>query len=961
MSRMTVQPNRREWRGREPRSVLLVAWLGLVLVAGAAQADALPAGGGKGRLRGRLLASDTSEPISFADVLLLPADSTMRKAGCMTNTDGSFLLDAAPGTYTLQVRALSYATKRITNVVVQTGGLQDFIVSLEPEALVQEVVEVEAEARRNNETALLNERKRAATVGDAVSAEVVRRTPDSDASEVLRRVTGLSVFQGKYVFVRGMGERYSSTEVDGVRLASPEQNKRVVPLDLVPASLLENVVVQKTYSADRPGEFGGGDVQVRTRDFPGQRTFLLAVGQGVDEGTTFGSFRTYPGGKHDAWGFGAGARELPSFVQQVAGRRPIYPRGVFDPPGKNFSADTLALMGQSFRDVWTPTRREAVPAGSLSESYGDQFKLFGRELGVVQAGIYSRAFKTTHEAERLYGGSRGPDAMVYDYHLSTSTENVQLGGLLGLSYRLAPNHSIHVRGLYAHDAENQTRYYEGYNFSQSRNMRSNRLLYVERSVLSGNLEGRHELRGWARPRFDWSASLSEATRLEPDRRETIYQENVNADDPENVVRSWTLYGGGLGATRYFGDLKDRGRGLEGKGTIPFKGGWLGGGKLELGGSYQTKDRDAYYRRFLFKPAPGADVSQPPEVLFGPDAWKPGYGGAELVDATQPEDNYFATQKLRAFYVNLDVPWGPLRGLLGARVERGEQDVSTYNFRNFPANLVAYAKLADTDLLPAANVTLALAENTNLRFAASRTLSRPDLRELTPGTTLEVLNGLRTSGNPDLKRARIDNYDLRFERFPGLGEVVAMGTFYKRLLDPIEQVITPGDAPVLRPENSRSGWVYGVETEARLGLGRFAAPLRRLSLNANFTVIQSRVELNARTTQLGSSAHPLQGQSNVLMNNALAYASDGGRFDATVLVNIVGRRLQALGLRPRPDRYEAPRATLDAALNWSLRSSLRVKLAAKNLTDAREEVLDLDRVTYAYDPGRSVALSVNWSL
>ncbi|HXS81289.1 MAG TPA: TonB-dependent receptor plug domain-containing protein, partial [Methylomirabilota bacterium] len=271
----------------------------------------------KGRVQGRVLAADTHEPVAFADVLLIPADTTLARVGGLTNVDGTFTIEAVAGTYAVQVRALSYARKLFENVVLADSGVVALNADLSPEAIMQKEVLVEAKAKLNTETGVLTERRKAGTVGDAVSAEQVRRSGDRNAADVLRRVTGLSVSDGKYVYVRGLGERYSSTEVDGVRIASPEQNKRVVPLDLVPASLLENVVVQKTYTADRPGEFGGGDVEVRTKDFPGKRTWAFSISQGIESGVTFQDRMTYTSTAADIFGFGAGARALPGAITEI--------------------------------------------------------------------------------------------------------------------------------------------------------------------------------------------------------------------------------------------------------------------------------------------------------------------------------------------------------------------------------------------------------------------------------------------------------------------------------------------------------------------------------------------------------------------------------------------------------------------------------------------------------------------
>ena len=954
------------WRYRRnaaPALAMALVCMGLailaMMLAMVVIADAAPS---TGRVRGRLFDSQNNAALSYADVVLLPADTTQKRVGGMSNADGTFLLEAPAGTYTLQVRAISYRQKSITGVVVEAGGLRELPIAIEPEAIQQEGVEVIAEARRNSEAAMLMQRKRAATVGDAVSAEQVRKSPDSDAGEVLRRVTGMSVFQNKFVFVRGMGERYSSTEVDGVRISSPEQNKRVVPLDLIPASLLENVVVQKTYSADRPGEFGGGDVQVHTRDFPGKRTFSLSAGQGYDAGTTFHGFSTYTGGRYDGIGYGADTRKLPDLVSRLAGRHPIFPRGNFDPPGKNFSSDTLAAMGRSFRNVWSPYAYRAPLGGSYSQNYGDEFKVFGRALGVVQSATFNRSLNTVEERERLYQGTAAGD-QVYDYRVARSTETVQMSGMAAASYRLAPNHSIHLRSLYTRNSENEARSFEGYNSSVNRNVRSSRLLYVERTILSNGIEGKHEMRGWIRPRFEWKASRTRATRVEPDRRETIYQENVNEDDPENVVRTWTLYGGGLGATRYFGDLSDKGFGYEGKASFPITQWLASGGKIDVGASRHEKDRESFYRRFLFVPAAGSDVSAPPESLFQANHWKPGYGGAELKDVTRPQDNYTASQNLSAGFVNFDLPLTKrLRAVAGLRVERAEQDVRTYDYTAETPALVASARLHDTDLLPAANLILSLDDRTNVRVSASRTLSRPDLRELTPATTLEFLNGLLVAGNPNLRRARIDNYDLRVERFRSANEVVAIGGFYKNFHDPIELVISAdGSNPFLRPENSEGGHVAGGEFELRTGLGSLWEPLAGVFFNSNFSLIRSRVKLHPRTTELGTREHPLQGQSDILLNGGLGYSPVGGAFEVSILSNTVGKRLAALGIDPRPDRYEQARTTFDGALGWTGRYGVRLKLAARNLTDTEVRVMDGDKEARSYRPGRGYSLTATWSL
>ncbi len=874
-------------------------------------------------VRGKVLASDTGELMAFVDVLLIPADSTARKIGGVTNADGTFALEAPAGTYTLQVRALSYATKRLTGLTVGNEAPSAVTISLESSAIVQQEVVVEAQSIQNNEKALLAQRRKASTVGDAVSAEQMRKAPDRDAADVLRRVTGLSVSEGKFVFVRGLGERYSSTEVDGVRLVSPEQNKRVVPLDLLPANLLDNVVIQKTYSADRPAEFGGGDVQVHTRDFPSKMTFQISASQGYEEGATFKDLPGYLGSNKDRFGMGSEFRDLSGLMQSIAGHRKLTPRGV--DPTQGIPLDTLAMLGKSFRNIWSTKLNHVLPNGSLFQTFGNEWKLFGRPLGLVQSATYSRSVSHREEKKRFFQSYVNE----YDYLYDRTTESVQLGGLGALSYRLSPGNSVHLRTMYTRGADDETRLATGYNNQIRESIRSTRLTYVERSIFTGGIEGRHELPAVMRSKVEWKLNRSTSSRLQPDRRETSYQRFTYIDDNEVFQEQWSLAPSvGGGATREYGDQADKGWGFNTKWSVPVALGPLGKGRLDSGFDHQAKERDSFYRRLGFRP-PQGQGDAPPESLFQDSNWRPNAQGAQVRDLTFDDDNYEGSQRQTAGFVSGEIPFGPrVRSVIGVRVEHGTQRVRSYDLFD-PARTTALGEIDNVDWLPAANVTWAMTERANLRLAASRTLSRPDLREFSPSKSIDDPGGFRLSGNPDLKRARLDNYDVRIEAFPALAEVLAIGAFYKKIYDPIETAIRPGDQPFFEPVNSKSGKNLGLEVESRTSLGRFWKPLANFFLNANFTVIASRVELPAFATVLGGSEHPLAGQAAHLVNASLSWTSPRGGADAAVLFSRTGTRLTTLGIL-QPDVYEAPISTLDASVNWTVLPSLRMKLTGKGL-------------------------------
>jgi TonB-dependent receptor len=926
-------------------SPLLLVILGLaVLVARPAQAAPVT-----GRVQGRIVATDTGEPLGYADLRLVPSDTTLRRVGGMTNADGTFLLEAAPGRYALEIRAMSYARKRVEGLAIEAGKLLPFSTGLHPEALLQEEIVVEARVRQNTEAAMLTARKRAAAVGDAVSAEQVRRSPDRDAAEVLRRVTGLSVSDGKYVFVRGLGERYSSTEVDGVRIASPEQNKRVVPLDLLPANLLDNIVVQKTYTSDRPAEFGGGDVQVRTKDFPGKRTWSFAVGRGYAEGVTARDRRTYHAPGADLFGFSAAGRGMPAALQGVS--LPLLTPG---------TRGMLASLGRTFGRSLGTTSDRTDPNSNYSLTYGDELKLFGRELGVIQSWSLSHGYDRQEESQRLFRSDRDT---LYDYAVTRWTETVQLGGLAGLSYRLSPRHSLHVRGLYSNTAEDEVRLYEGADHNSTDISgawlvrRNTRLTYVERALSSGSAEGRHEFPGLLGANLDWKLGRSHARRQQPDRREYTYDRNYWFDGD---TAHWVMQGV---AHRDFGDLTDDGRGITASATVPYRLGALGSGRLMFGYDRQTKHRDNVYRRFNVYANRALDTEAPVDSVFSPYAFDSSSTTAYIQDVTYNLpmvglDNYRADQRITAGYLSVDAPLGRhLRANLGVRVEDGFQDVESHALFA-PGVVLQRGRLQNTDVLPSGNLTWSVTNSMNLRLAASRTISRPDLNELSPSPFIEYIGGAQVLGNPELRRARLDNLDVRLEVFPGLSEVLAVGYFHKQLHDPIEQVYVGGSPMLLIPRNSDHGRNSGVEIEARLGLGRIVRALAPFALNSNASFISSRVTLPPSVSRLGSQEHPLQGQADYLVNASLSWASVRG-VDASVMFNAVGKRLSALGVNPLPDVYAQPTRTLDAAANVSLLRALRVKLSAKNLLDPRYRWLQGGREVSSYRAGRSysVAFSV----
>lgn len=912
-----------------------------------------------GKVQGKVVGSDTGEPVGFADIALMPLDSTMRVVGGLTNADGTYLLEAAAGQYALRVRALSYRTRRIESVSVKAGELLPVSVTLTPEAIQQKEVVVEARRRDNNEVALLTARRKASTVSDAVSAEQVRKAPDADAGQVLRRVTGTSTSSdGKYVFVRGMGDRYSSTEIDGVRVSSPELNKRTVPLDILPANLIENIVVQKSYTADRSGEFSGGDVQVHTKDFPGNRSYQITLTQGGTDGVTFKNHNTYASSDADLLGFGADSRKIPKAVFDVAGQRQL----VVDPVS-GFTRSALSQVAKSFADVWSPKSTRTATNATYAATFGDEYKIFGRPFGIVESANLSRSFDQRDEEKRF---ALGQHDVQYDYALKRATETVNLDGTTGLSYRLSPAHSLHVRGLYLNRADDEVRTYEGEDHTRVEATtggwlvhRNTRLKYVQSNVLSGSLEGRHTFQQLLGSQIDWRFSRSRTHRQQPDRREVTYDRRYSTDPDGNLIGRWIL---GSTGSRQYGDMKENGWGTTIGTTTPLSLGVLGKGKIAFGYDRQTKQRNNFYRRFNIFWNDNLSKAKSPEEVFGPAAFTGQAGTGYVEDASTTlsnTDNYNAAQRVEAGFFSADLGLGAhVRSNIGLRYENRMQSMVNY-FLFDPSQITSRANLENKDWLPTANVTWSVTNSVNLRMGASRTVSTPELDELSPSrpeSDEELIGGYELVGNPKLQRTLLDNYDVRVEVFPGLSEVLAAGFFYKDLHHPIENVLGGGSPPTLIPVNSESGHNRGVELEARAGLERIWRRMRGLSVNSNASFISSVVHARNGTAIF---EHPLQGQAKYLLNVTLAYTRPHGTMDAAVLVSSRGKQLYALIDGPLGNIYEEPITTVDATLGLSPFKHTRMKFAARNLTDAKYRRLQGDVLETEYRRGRGVSVSLSY--
>lgn len=859
----------------------------------------------------------------------------------VTGLDGGFrIAGLQPGEYVLDAALEGF--KPVSRTVKLTTG-QKIEVAFTVVPAFGETVEVVAEAERTGEVAILESRREAAVVSDSISAEEIRRTPDSSAASVVERLTGVTLIGEKYVFVRGLGERYSGTTINGSTVPTTETEKRVVPLDLFPAKLLDSVNVVKTYTPDKPGDFGSGVVEMTTTQFPALQSLKVTFGSAYQSGTTGSAFRRY--GRLSR--LGSGGQPMPSTISSEFLSR----RTILNPDG--LTPDQLQTIGRSLAGSWTGREQGSVSPGTdFALTYGNTF---GR-LGVVVSAVSNHGFDTVEEEQRFFGVDDGVLVPINDYDLTAHRENASTGFVGNLSFRLTDQHRIYLNSVFTRDASSEDRYQEGLQTSTGGDIRDYRVRYQQEEIFSTRLRGAHNLSGpGLGSLLEWSVARSNATN-DADLRENIYRES----EP-GVFTLQTAYADA--GKLEFHNLDDQVQ-QAGLSYSLFAGSADGrwSSVLKSGIDRQERARDFGARRFRFITAnPGQfDLTGMPDEIFVAENIRP--DGFEIREQTGVNDAYDAAHDVDAAYFMGDVTRGKWRVIGGARYERSNQRVTTFN--PFDTTAAVEAIREDNDLLPSLNVVYALAARTNLRVAYGRSLNRPEFRELSPFAFTEVAGGRSVAGNPELVQATLDSFDFRWETFPEAGEVIAASAFYKRIANPIERIVQPTSDYRLSFVNAESATLYGLELEFRRSLESISPALQHWSVNANYAHIESDVEVGEHQFSVVTNRErPLEGQSDDVANLALQFYQPQWGTMFRVLGAYNGARLAEAGAFGLPDTYEASFTSFDAVISQSLgpwARGMEIKLAATNLLDEKRTYVQGGEIQRLFDPGRKFSLSISYS-
>lgn len=934
-----------------------------------------------GSISGKVISDETKEPIAGARVFVRGVDVEE-----LTAADGSFSVKVPVGTHGVSAIHKKYSTQTQNDVEVVKDAATEVTLEMTPAAFQLDDVVVIAPYIEGGVAGVVAEKRETTAVAEVIGSEQMEAAGDSSAAGALKRVTGLTVVGGKFIYVRGMGERYSSTLLNGLNLPSPEPERRVVPLDLFPTGILESVVVQKTYSPDMPGEFGGGSVQLRTKSFPEKFTFSVSASTGANTETTFKDGLTYRGSSTDWLGIDDGTRDLPAIIANFPGKLRPQSRTQMGPD--RLSAEQLEEMGDSFEPNYRVFNR-TIPLDHGAEiTVGNTFDV-GFPLGFMASVSYDRKFRFRGDriARTLAAGPDGP-VINNDQRVKRDTTEVNTGGLLAIGAEPLPNQKIEANTILLRMSEDETLLITGDNFTFGANIRSFQLKWVERQLLTQQLVGTHpfsldpdnqELD--KEPKLTWRYGFSRAERLEPDRRRYRY---VLSPD---LGQFWFQSESGA-HERYFSDLEDSMH----EGRIDFE--WplhfdqddhfvL---KPKTGLTLLSRERDVGGRRFRLDPVGGDRASaglrtQEPDDVLHPDYISP--DGHILLDTTldQPTgrgaDTYRARQSVLAGYLMAELRFlKDFDLMVGARLERMIQVTTSFNQFADPGEPIdgdeVSARLDDVDFLPAATLTWRFRENHQLRFGFGQTVSRPDFREKALSRFFNVENDIALRGNPDLKRAVIQNYDARWEWYPSPDESFSIATFFKNFKDPIEVVSVQAAATEWSWGNSLGATNFGVELEARKRFGFVNEALENVYAATNLALIRSSVELDTETLINGLGVNPtseertLQGQSPYVVNVQVGYddVEEGEGTNFAVLYNVFGPRITAVGSGGKPDIVEEPHHQLDLVYGHRLSKHFKFGVKAKNLINGRLRTTGtLHGQTVLRDAvtsGRSVSVSAKYS-
>ena len=902
------------------------------------------------QISGKIIDKATNETLPGTAVLI---DKTTK--GALTDIEGNYTIPVEPGNYTLAISFIGYETAKVNvNVKPNETTYLNYAIS-EEKALLQEVI-ITAKVERSSNVAQFIERKKAVGVSDAISAELIRRTPDRTTSDVLKRVTGASIQEGKFAIIRGMNDRYNAGYLDGALLPSTEADRKAFAFDVVPANLLDNVTIIKAGSPDLAGDFGGGVIKINTKAVPERFSQSLSIGAQTHSLTTFKDFtqfKTYSGEQFNLLG---NQRDLPSFTEG----------GLRTSSSFASTAEKARFAGitQNFNNDWSSTTTSATPNARFAYSMGLPIPLGdNRKMGLIVALNYANTRKVSQGEVNTYDGS----GLVSNFNDRVNSQNTSTGGIFNLNY-VATKTQVNFRNLLNMNTDNNTVFRTGFgniidqvSVKNSANLINYNRLY--NSILSvKQIFGNNDLI------LNGSVNYSSVRRKVPDYRIVNYTKTPDFDN--YMLSMGDFFNSSTG--RFASDLNENllGGNLElnkqfNLGTVKTD--------VKVGYFYQNRDRTFWGRSFVYGGTPSELTYNPAHDLGAKNITA---NKLYLVEKTNNDLSYYnGKSTLNAGFVSIDQRFKEkLRVVYGVRYE----DINI-NVDN-PKVGIDVAKLQKANWLPSVNASYAISEKTMIRADYFASVNRPEFRELAPFAFYVFDKNVEIKGNKNLQIATLNNFDLRYEFYPTGGQLLSVGAFYKTIANPVEfSIDVTQPFTTFTYQNEQSAKIYGLEFEAKKNLDFISKSdfFTHTSLFANLSLMKSALTFNAATQ--AKQDRPLQGQSPYIANVGLTYDGDANGWSASAVFNRVGRRIAYAGVDPkfgatRQDIYEAPRSVIDVQVGKTI-GKLNLKLTVGDLlhndlifyqdanNSGKYEVsteANADRLMFKYNNGFTTSLSLSYT-
>ncbi len=901
--------------------------------------------------------------------------------GTVSGMDGDYIIKNVPnGTYNIVFSFISYETI-VQKVTVSKDNNLTIDINLKPASTMMKDVVVTGTRRTDTEISMLSNNKLSLLTVSGISSQQIAKSQDKDASEVIRRIPGVTIRDGKFVIVRGLTERYNSVWLNGSTTPSSESDVRAFSFDVIPSGQIDNILIYKSPAPELPADFAGAMINIKTKSLVDKNSFSFSYSYGYHEGTTGKDFYTYPGGKTDWLGYDDGTRSVPASVPPTEEYK-----NLFDQTDAT-KIDQINSISKSFNTIMTPVKKNAAPDADFQLSMNRRFTVGDFSIGSIN----SVGYNSTNTTENSYkaGYLAYPDTS-YWYNQKSYMSKVRFSALSNWVFLFGNNQKVEFRNIFNNYGMSKTVLKEGADYYSGANERSYELAYESRTTFSGQLAGTHSFKN-DNIKLDWIAGYSYANKNQPDIRKvksmlpfdsdpgSMYALNVSGQVVVDALGRMSLYNeeniwnGSVNYSEKFhiGDFKP---------------------ELKTGLYAEIKKRNFTSRIFGYIHGPRSYLSYIPtksyndstafsESMFSSinDLFqnKIDYkSGIVVADATDKADSYSAENKLLAGYLAFNLPiakWFDVYA--GLRIEKNAQTMNSY--KRDGANSTPLNVNNDTiNFFPSINATFDITDKLLFRMSGGQTINRPEFREISPFVFYSFEDNTTIYGNPSVKNCYITNGDARVEWYPTTEEIISLGAFYKDFKNPIEsRVIYTGSGWNYTFDNAEKAKSYGVELDIRKRLhelentGIFSF-LSNLTFVINASLIKSEIKVDSPTERTG--VRELQGQSPYIINFGAYYNDTKSQLMASLMYNEAGKRLSLVGDPTIPHVYEMPFHSLDFTLEKGITKWASLKLGIKNLLDDEVVFQQLDEYTdiitklpksrieikQRYKPGMQIKLGLN---